>query len=317
MSFLDPAQQAQQAQQQAASASSFLDPAQRAQQAAANADSPGLLSKFGASVGNVLDPSNARLSLTNLIKGGTQPKPKNAETRVNVFAPGLPNDDWRVKVSVGQNSGIFYQNADAGILNPLQSTKGVVFPYTPTISTSFSAGYTAQKLTHSNYPAYFYESSETAAISITGDFTVQNVTEGQYLLACIYFFRAATKMFYGKGEHAGNPPPMLFLDGYGKYYFPHVPCVLTSFTHTMAAEVDYIQIPGKTTAAPPPPNMVQDPQQRAATMALTAATLPALTRVPTASQIQITLQPVYSRRSVSEFDLEQFAQGRLLDRGFI
>lgn len=311
MSFLDPAQQAQQAQQQAASA------AAGAASSAASGTASGFLSKFGASVGSILDPSNARLSLTNLIKGGTQPKAKTAETRVNVFAPGLPKDDWRIKVSVGQNSGIFYQNADAGILNPLQSTKGVIFPYTPTISTSFSAGYTPQKLTHSNYPAYFYESSETAAISITGDFTVQNVTEGQYLLACIYFFRAATKMFYGKGDHAGNPPPILFLDGYGKYYFPHVPCVLTSFSHTMAAEVDYLQIPGASAIAPPPPNAVQDPQQRAATMALTAATVPALTRVPTASQIQITLQPVYSRRSVSEFDLEQFAQGRLLDRGFL
>ena len=274
-------------------------------------------SKFGASVGNILDPSNARLSMTNLLKGGTQKKPKIAETRVNVFAPGLPNDDWRIKVTVGQNSGIFYQNSDAGILTPLQSTKGVVFPYTPSISTSFSAGYTAQKLTHSNYPAYYYESSETAAISITGDFTVQNVTEGQYLLACIYFFRAATKMFYGSGSHTGNPPPVLFLDGYGKNYFPHVPCVLTSFTHTMPAEVDYIQIPGMSSTPAQNATNMQDPQQRAAMQALTSATTSSLTRVPTNSQIQITLQPVYSRRSIADFDLEQFAQGRLLDRGFL
>lgn len=266
---------------------------------------------------NILDPSNARLSMTNLLKGGTRAAPKVSETRVNFVGAGLPNDDWRVKVSVGQTSGIFYQNADAGILAPLQSTRGVVFPYTPSISTSFSAGYNPQKLTHSNYPAQFYEASETSAISITGDFTVQNVTEGQYLLACIYFFRAATKMFYGTGAHAGNPPPMLFLDGYGKYYFPHVPCVLTSFTHTMPAEVDYIQIPGISATPQPPPNNIQDPQQRAAAAKSTSATIPELTRVPTQSQLQISLQPVYSRRTVAEFDLEQFAQGRLLDRGFI
>jgi len=275
-------------------------------------------SKFGASVGNILDPSNARLSLTNLLKGGTQKKPKVAETRVNVFAPGLPNDDWRIKVTVGQNSGIFYQNSDAGILTPLQSTKGVVFPYTPSITTSFSAGYTAQKLTHSNYPAYYYDSSDTAAISITGDFTVQNVTEGQYLLACIYFFRAATKMFYGSGSHTGNPPPILFLDGYGKQYFPHVPCVLTSFTHTMPADVDYIQIPGSEPLTGKPKSALQDPQQSSQENLInTARTVSQLTRVPTNSQIQITLQPVYSRRSIADFDLEQFAQGRLLDRGFL
>lgn len=228
-----------------------------------------------------------------------------SETRINFDGTNRQTDDWRIKVSVGSGSGLLYQNP-GGVLDPLTKTNGVIFPYTPSITTSFAAGYSLQKLTHSNYASHFYDSSEVAAISITGDFTVQNVQDGQYLLACIYFFRAATKMFYGASTHMGNPPPLLFLDGYGKYYLPHVPCVCTAFSHTMGADVDYVQIPGIGTTT-----------KNSAGNGATAATGEGITRLPTSSQIQISLQPIYSRRSASKFDLENFAKGKLLDKGFI
>jgi hypothetical protein len=227
----------------------------------------------------------------------------NSETRINFDGANIQTDDWRVKVSVGANSGLLYQNP-GGVLDPLTKTHGVIFPYTPSITTSFSAGYSAQKLTHSNYASHFYDSSEVAGISITGDFTVQSVEDGQYLLACIYFFRAATKMFYGASTHMGNPPPLLFLDGYGKYYLPHVPCVCTAFSHTMGADVDYVQIPGIGGGS-------------GSGNGATAATTSGITRLPTSSQIQVTLQPIYSRKTVSTFDLENFAKGKMLDKGFI
>jgi hypothetical protein len=180
--------------------------------------------------------------------------------------------------------------------NPSQN--GVIFPYTPQVQVQYTARYANQKLTHSNYDAYFYEGSEVQAITLTGDFTVQNIREGQYLLACIYFFRAATKMWFGQGtNHVGNPPPMVFLDGYGTHYFPHVPCVVTSFSHTMPQDCDYVEVPmvGTTTAT-------------------------SSTRLPTTSQISITLQPVYSRKSLAEqFNLDDFAAGKLVQGkgGFI
>ena len=229
----------------------------------------------------------------------------NSDSRVNFDGTNYQTDDWRIKVSVGSGSGLLYQNP-GGLLDPLTKTNGVIFPYTPSITTSFAAGYSAQKLTHSNYASHFYDSSEVAAISITGDFTVQSVEDGQYLLACIYFFRAATKMFYGASTHMGNPPPLLFLDGYGKYYLPHVPCVCTAFSHTMGADVDYVQIPGIGFAT----------KDRAGNAA-TTKTGEGITRLPTSSQIQISLQPIYSRRTVSTFDLENFAKGKMLDKGFI
>lgn len=242
---------------------------------------------------SILDPSGSRLSIANLMKGGGSRAAAAAaaaqgEVRVNFESSGNQtaiDSDWRVRIGVSPSSGIFYTSGDSGIMNPLTATGGVIFPYTPSITTSYTAGYSSQKSTHSNYPAFFYENSEVSAIQLAGDFTVQTIEEGQYLLASIYFFRASTKMFFGGGSHPGNPPPILYLDGYGTHYFPHVPCLLTSFQHTMSPDVDYMEIPGLGGAK---------------------------TRVPTVSQIQLGLQPVYSRVAQSNFDLDAFARGELI-----
>jgi hypothetical protein len=266
-------------------------------------------------VGNLLDPSNARLSIAGLLQGGRRKTEKTPETRVG-FAVANPKGepipiqkDWRVRISLPASSQMFYNSSEAGILAPLKDTNGVVFPYTPSITTSYSASYGQLKTTHSNYPAYFYESSEVQAIQLSGDFTVQNVKEGQYLLASIYFFRACTKMFYGASSKAGNPPLIVFLNGYGSELLPNVPCVVTGFQQVMPAEVDYVQIPSL------------NAESSYATNEETGETYyrgegPS-TRLPTSCQLQITLQPVYSRAILAEFDLEKFAAGRMLDKGYL
>jgi hypothetical protein len=240
--------------------------------------------------------------------------------------PSFPNasSDWRVRVSLAPNSKYFYNDPQGNALmsplvtesgggsdNPigaalgqitgLGGTKriGVVFPYTPTITVAHTASYTPQKLTHSNYTQYFYDNSEVSAITLNTDFTVQNVNEGQYLLAAIYFFRSCTKMFFGYGPAAGNPPPIVYLNGYGQYYLPNVPCVVTSFSHTMPADVDYVDIP--------------EPSVTRGSQGLN----PRLnsTRLPTTSQMSLSLQPVYSRLAQSQgFSLEDFARGSLINR---
>jgi hypothetical protein len=230
------------------------------------------------------------------------------------------NTDWRVRVSLAPNSKYFYNDLNNALLRPLreesgggssssigsaigqlaglnQSRVGVVFPYTPTITVQHTANYSAQKLTHSNYAQYFYDNSEVGAITLTTDFTVQNVTEGQYLLAVIYFFRSCTKMFFGGGPNSGNPPPIVYLNGYGQYYLPNVPCVVTSFSHTMPADVDYMDIP-----EPGVRNF------RGLHPRLNS------TRLPTSSQITLSLQPVYSRYAQSQgFSLEDFARGAIIN----
>jgi len=227
-------------------------------------------------------------------------------------------DDWRVKVSLAPKSDIFYNSNNPGIMSRLRATQGAIFPYTPEISVTHTARYAESKLTHSNYASYFYEGSEVSAINIKGEYTVQTPDEGVYLLAVISFFRSCTKMFFGTQSQklAGSPPPMVFLSGYGKYYFPDVPCVLTSFQHTMPSDCDYIDVIEDTTV------FNQDVALSDGSMYKSEAAIlaQAVTRVPVMSAVSITLQPVYSRKTLHEdFNLEKFANGDLLANrgGFI
>ena len=222
-----------------------------------------------------------------------------------VYYTDADNTDWRVRISLAPNSNYFSNDTSNVLLSPLNGsggafgTYGVIFPYTPTIQLTHTASYSPQKLTHANYTQYFYENSEIGPISISGDFTVQSIDEGQYLLAVIYFFRSVTKMFFGNDAQAGNPPPLVYLNGYGQYYLPNVPCVVTSFSHTMPAEVDYLEIPDPVTT----------PRQSGSTFNSGQNS----TRLPTTSQISLTVQPVYSRVSQLGFSLTDFARGALIN----
>jgi hypothetical protein len=314
-------------------------------------------SKAGGTVFELLNPSNARLNIAGLLPGGRSSSPKEAPNIGFQSAGGqggataLAEDDWRVRISLADKSNIFYKDPAGmsidSMMTPLIDTNGVIFPYTPTITIGHTANYNTQSLTHSNYPAQFYTGSEVNEITISGEFTVQSPEEGQYLLASVYFFRAATKMFFGQGSNVGNPPPIVFLDGYGSHYLPHVPCVITNFTHQLSSDVDYINIPVATSVledvalAPPNANIgsVQNaenvPSLLRSGRQVPENVNPALvsqprtqqfkrmessTRVPTSSTISITLRTVYSRANLHDrFDLEKFAQGQLLsdrDKGY-
>ena len=236
------------------------------------------------------------------------------------------SQDWRVRISLAPGSNYFYNDSSNTLMSPLVteigggSTSGfgsailgvigpndgakrigVVFPYTPQITVTSVANYLAQKLTHNNYTNYFYDNSETQAIQIQGDFTVQNINEGQYLLAVIYFFRSVTKMFFGADPNAGNPPPIVYLNGYGQYYLPNVPCVVTSFAHTMPSDADYMDIP-----EPGVTRTGYNPQFNNYRLNST--------RMPTQSTVTLTVQPIYSRLAQSRaFSLQDFARGALIN----
>jgi hypothetical protein len=303
---------------------------------------------------DLLNPSKARSAISGLLPGGTSSLAKAVpnigfqSASSTGGATAAAEDDWRVRVSLAAGAGIFYQDPTLlpnALMYPLLETNGVIWPYVPQISVTHQANYTPVGLTHSNYPAHFYNNSEVADIQVSGEFTVQSPADGQYLMAAIYFFRAATKMFFGQGANVGNPPPIVFLDGYGSHYFPHVPCVITTFQHTMPAEVDYIQVPISKTSltesaasAPAGPNTsVQLTEEEKAfvpallqsskegTRATTAPkleynTITTTTRVPAVSTIAVTLRPIYSRKNLHDrFDLNKFANGDLLadnDKGF-
>ena len=278
-----------------------------------------------------VDPKDARLAKANLQKGGANAPPSSTTDPNTQF--GTTDDsgnDWRVKVSINPNSKILYWDPATagnlpGLLSPLKFTDGFIFPYVPQVSVTHTANYTSVPLTHSNYAQHFYESSSVAAINISGDFTVQNIEEARYFLAGIYFFRACTKMFYGLGgNYQGSPPPIVYLDGYGQHYLPHVPCVITSFSHTMPNDVDYLEV------NTPQSVTTTTTSNRTPGGSLGSITLPsvrgtnagseivsqtintAFNRVPTSSTFSLTLQPIISRTQAIEFNFKEFARGELI-----
>jgi hypothetical protein len=254
------------------------------------------------------------------------------------------NGDWRVRLSLAPNSDYLYNASGAGILGPLTATNGVIFPYTPTITTTYTADYAKTDLIHSNYRGVFYKSSSVGDVQIRGTFTAQDTREAAYLLAVIHFFRSVTKMFYGQDAERGTPPPLVYLSGYGDYQFSNHSCVVTSFNYSLPNEVDYIRTNAPNNFGPNMSNR-QTPRStspgginfsgaiRLANALLNKGALPQTpaqnplrsyvnntnecTYVPTKMEIDIVLTPVQTRSQVSkQFSLEKFATGQLLRGGF-
>jgi hypothetical protein len=235
-------------------------------------------------------------------------------------------------------SKYLYNAPNPGILQPLQVTDGIIFPYTPTISTIYKADYDGYALTHSNYKGYFYKSSYVDTISLRCTFTAQGTSEANYLLAVITFLKSATKMFYGQDAERGAPPPLVYLSGLGDYQFNEHSCVITQFDYSLPGDVDYIRAGSANQAGI---NLTtQRDRQSVSTNSLfgslnrlAAALLPAgaqpqtrapptlglnrPTYVPTKMEISLSLLPIQSRSQVSkQFSLKEFANGNLIRGGF-
>lgn len=258
--------------------------------------------------------------------------------------------DWRFKIRLAPGARYLYRGEDgqgvqSGILAPLAVTDGVIFPYTPTVSTSYNANYSQQDLPHSNYRGYFYQNSYVDTVQVEGVFTAQDTQEANYLLAVIHFFRSVTKMFYGQDDaFRGAPPPLVFLQGFGAYQFARSPCVVTRFGYNLPNDVDYIRAdvqpisglniqqqrrPG---GAPPvnvPTNVFTGALGRLSAAGLSkgaefyqppaAETLGLITPtyVPTKMNITVELLPMQTRQQISqEFSMRDFSSGALLRKGF-
>ena len=261
------------------------------------------------------------------------------QQRFNTSSQG----DWRVRLRLAPGAKYLYRAEDPGILQPLVPTDGIIFPYTPTISTQYSAKYDSYNLTHSNYRGYFYQSSQVGDITVTGTFTAQDTTEAEYLLAVIHFFRSVTKMFYGKDPQRGSPPPLVELSGFGEYQFNNHPCLVASFNYTLPNNVDYIQVKPNNQGlnmsartnkvSSSPASTIESVLRRLQTSRLTKGAqgtpvdlgavrntvngLGQTTYVPTKIEISIVLHPLQTRQQVSQgFSLENFAKGNLLKGGF-
>jgi hypothetical protein len=158
-------------------------------------------------------------------------------------------------------------------------------------------------------------------------------------------------MFAGNDPKAGNPPPVIFLNGYGNYIFKNVPVVVTAFSTSLDANCDYIgcNVVGSMAGAvegvaggiggladtlggifggagSPLSGLaggistiaggVGQVAGLAGSLGLGGSTSGGVAHVPTKSSFSITLQPVYSRNSARNFSLDRFVGGGYLNNSF-
>jgi len=255
-------------------------------------NSPGIIDRVTSGIGGAISETG----LGKLFRSGSIPPGAEPATQAYIPASFKERVDWRVKLSLPPG-GAFEQPAqqqntgsdrpDGTVVNdplaPLYATNGMVFPYTPNIYITYSANYDNLAPTHSNYPFPVYQNSAVDQFVITGEFTVENAEEARYWIAANHYLRSITKMNYGAGG-TGAPPPVVKLDGYGDFVFKKVPVVVQQFNIELSDGVDYIRAPIGENGS----------------------------WAPTRSTIAVTLQPAYSRDTVSQFSFNDFVNGEYI-----
>lgn len=242
------------------------------------------------SIGNMFSTgfgSRTRMA-SNALQGvglGAEPNAARSATAVivdnSITSGGIDSstNDWRVSLSVPdviKSSPLFEPFIGTG--------NKMIFPFNPTILFGNTANYQQITPTHVNYPYYAYENSQVDAITIAGEYFSQNEDDARYWIAVLHFLRTMTKMFYGGGAYSGTPPLLTRLNGYGKHVLNNIPCVISTFSVDLPADVDYIQVD------------IQGQKNY----------------VPTRAQVNVTVQPQYSRLTQSGFDLVKFANGEFV-----
>lgn len=236
----------------------------------------------------------------------------------------MPNNSQTKRARLGPAPGAMTallgaKNDCQNVLQPLHETKGVVFPYTPTVMTGANANYNAWHFTHSNYQQFQYQNSMPAEITVTGVFTAQTNEEARYMLAVLTFLRASTMIDFGNAavqrDTAGTPPPVLRFNYLGQRMFKNIPVVVTTVSYILEPEVDYVEItfPGASAGlretglfTTTGPSTGQRPVKE-----------DVRTYVPTQLTLTVTLGVQQNPRNVRDnFDLEAFKRGDLINKGF-
>ena len=219
--------------------------------------------------------------------------------------------DWRVRLQIPNQAQEVYEAimANNELMAPLAPARGMFWPLTPTIQIAHQGNYNPLAQTHSNYPFQAYQNSQVDSINIIGEFPVQNSEDAKHWVATVNFLRTATKMFFGKEQPLkGNPPPILHLSGFGDHMFNKVPVVVNSFNVELRQGIDYISTRQVGQGNP----QQFDPESEAA--GLIEATN-SQTWAPTLSNISVLITPIYSRDSIKNFSLAEFARGELNGKG--
>ncbi len=187
---------------------------------------------------------------------------------------------------------------DSPIFEPIvKSGFKVIFPFTPTIQGIHAADWGPMGVTHTNYQYYSYQGSQSPQLNLSGPFFNQSQEEAKYYLACVHFFRMVTKMRFGRSDpYRGAPPPILKFNAFGDLMFKNIPVIIRSFNFEMPPAVDFIDIGiGKTTGG----------------------STYFKQRVPTQSNLFVDMQAQYLPGATLDWNIEKFANGDLVRKGFI
>jgi hypothetical protein len=219
-------------------------------------------------------------------------EPKKEDVKVSWN--GKIQRDLRVRLEVPKSylSGLGGGPAGGPNGRPLAATKGIIFPYTPTVSSNNQAVYNSVSPTHSNYSSNFFKNSSVGPISVSGKFTAQNEYEGAVILGVQHLLRTLTKMRWGSDTNAGAPPPVCRFFAYGNGMFDNVPVVVTSWKMEYPDSVDYIQVGAG----------IKDYGN---------------SFVPSVCTISIDLAVQYSRTEQLNYNVTDFLNGKLVGKGYL
>jgi len=212
--------------------------------------------------------------------------------------------DWRVRLQIPNGADAVYDSilANNELLAPLVPSRGIFWPLTPAVVIQHSANYNPLAQTHSNYPFQAYQNSQVDSMNIIGEFPVQNSDDAKHWVATVNFLRTITKMYFGKEQALkGNPPPIMHMSGYGDHMFSKVPVIVNTFNVELRPGIDYIS----TKQSEVYRSNVQDFDLDSADQ----------TWAPTLSNISVLVTPIYSRESIKNFSLSEFARGQLNGKG--
>lgn len=215
--------------------------------------------------------------------------------------------DWRVRLQIPQGADAVYNSILAGndLMAPLIPSRGIFWPLTPAVVIQHSANYNPLAQTHSNYPFQAYQNSQVDSLNVIGEFPVQNSDDAKHWVATVNFLRTITKMYFGKEQALkGNPPPIMHLSGYGDHVFNKVPVIVNTFNVELRPGIDYISTKQSDIYS-----------QRPGNINVLNQTGESQSWAPTLSNISVLVTPIYSRESIKNFSLAEFARGELSGKG--
>lgn len=194
-------------------------------------------------------------------------------------------NDPRLKLLLKSGDVTYYRNNSNEILNPILQTKGIIFPYNPTVSLGGDSTYDPMDLTHTNYSYNSWKSSRPQDVQISDAiFTAQTEKEAKYALAVIHFLRTAHKGHTGSSNFPGVSPPVLLLNYLGPTIYRNTPVIITNFVVNMDTDSNIVPVK-----------------------------IRGITEyIHSKITINITLRPQYSTQKQKEFSLEKFINGGYL-----